>query len=59
MRVLGSVMDPGAHGQIICSDSAFSHWNGSIRAEKEKLENVGEKLEGDEKKLSEVFEVRD
>lgn len=59
VRLVGSIMTPGAHEHIISSDLMFHQWNRSLRAAKKKIENVEADSERGKERESEVFEVED
>lgn len=59
MRLTGKVMAPEAHGRRVCSDLMFSHWKRSLRAEKEKIDEVERDLEEETEKVTQVFEMKD
>lgn len=56
---LGSVVDPGTHGQIFCSDLTFFNLNKSLRSQTETVEDAEADAEGSKERLPYVFEIEE
>lgn len=54
VRLVGSVVAPGAHAQVLCSDLKIYQRNKSSLAAKEEVDIVGGDLEGQKKSLGGV-----
>lgn len=57
MRLVTTAVAPETHRHIFCLDLMFHHSNRSVRAAKEKIEDVQGNLESKRGKVSEVLEA--